>query len=193
MIIGTRTLWPYGPGVKTEAGYVALPVNKLGGVGGTMWSKKPSFSNIWKKTVLLQTSGLAVNASSIPETYHAPKFDGQLPCSVYASGATIHDTCGKRSARTSSRKMSKRAVLHHDDDVLDVMDGAGLVIGRNRQSAGNACRKTHGCRSGGREFRKSRRFCAHAEFRSVDYLGGNRGRQLSRRALRWRDVLIAIV
>jgi len=35
--------------------------------------------------------------------------------------------------------------------------------------------------------------CAHAEFRSVDYLGGNRGRQLSRRALRWRDVLIAIV
>jgi len=47
MIIGTRTLWPYGPGVKTEAGYVALPVNNFGGVGGTMWSKKPSFlSNI---------------------------------------------------------------------------------------------------------------------------------------------------
>ena len=50
----------------------------------------------------------------------------------------------------------ERAVLHHDDDVLDVMDGAGLVIGRNRQSAGNACRKSGGCRSGGQEFRKSR-------------------------------------
>jgi hypothetical protein len=59
MIIGTRTPWPYGPGVKTEAGHVALPVNNslvvpaveipcarnYGGVGGTMWSKKPSFSS----------------------------------------------------------------------------------------------------------------------------------------------------
>src|SRR6266481_2301859 len=108
-IIGTRTPSPYGPGVKLDAGYPEEPVNNslvvptvekpcardMGGVGGTTWSKKPSFSSYMRKnTVLLQTSGFAVSASSICETYHAPKFGGQFPCSVYASGATIHDTCG---------------------------------------------------------------------------------------------------
>jgi len=95
--IGTRTPRPYGPGVLLVAGYDGLPLNSslvvpaveipsardCGGVGGTIWSKKPSFSsNMYKKMVLLQTSGLAVNASSMLETYQAPKLAGQLPCSL---------------------------------------------------------------------------------------------------------------
>src|SRR5215471_3923738 len=87
-------------------------VRARGGVGGTMWSKKPSFSsNMYKKTVLLQTSGFAVNASSIWETYQAPKFGGQFPCSVYDSGATIQETCGNWLLSTSWRKVSNRVPL----------------------------------------------------------------------------------
>jgi hypothetical protein len=38
------------------------------------------------------------------ETYQAPKSGAQFGCSVYASGATIHDTCGRRPCSTSERK-----------------------------------------------------------------------------------------
>ena len=78
---------------------------------------------------------------------------------MYASGATIHDTRGKRSGQNeSSREDVERAVLHHDDDVLDVMDGAGLVIGRNRQSAGNALQENPwDAAAVVEQFRKSRR------------------------------------
>lgn len=44
-----------------------------GGYGGTMWSKKPSFSSyVMNRAVLPQTSGLDVSASSTWEMYHAP-------------------------------------------------------------------------------------------------------------------------
>src|SRR5262245_4381638 len=80
--IGTRTPRPSGP-----LSYTSLPpkISSLlptfdspcsrdsGGVGGTMWSKKPSFSsNMTKSAVLLHTSGFEVSASMHCETYQAP-------------------------------------------------------------------------------------------------------------------------
>src|SRR5882762_8654644 len=80
--IGTRRPRPYGPAGYSEfPAKISLVVSTVdtpcardcGGVGGTMWSKKPSFSSyIRKNAVLLQTSGLAVSASSTCETYQAP-------------------------------------------------------------------------------------------------------------------------
>src|SRR5215470_14917140 len=59
------------------------------------------------KAVLLKRSGLDVRISMTCETYQAPKSGAQLGCSVYDSGATIHDTCGSFPRLTSSRKISK--------------------------------------------------------------------------------------
>jgi len=73
-VIGTRTPSPIGPSTKP-----CTPVmiscamstvdrrwsREADGTGGTMWSKKPSFSsNITRKPVLLQTSGFEVSAAS---------------------------------------------------------------------------------------------------------------------------------
>lgn len=38
------------------------------------------------------------------ETYQAPYAGSQFGCSVYASGATIHETAGSRPSETSRRK-----------------------------------------------------------------------------------------
>src|SRR5215831_5527485 len=72
-IIGTRTPRPYGPlaycvlpaKISFTSGTVDNPcAREAGGVGGTTWSNRPSFSSyIRKKTVLLHTSGFAVSAS----------------------------------------------------------------------------------------------------------------------------------
>jgi hypothetical protein len=77
------------------------------------------------------------------------------------------------TAQRSEIVIERAVLLHHDDDVLDVMDGAGLVIGRNGQSAGNACRRSGGCRSGGQELQEVTTVCAHAEFPSVAIAGGS--------------------
>src|ERR1700760_904163 len=71
-IIGTRAPNPYGPlgyselpgKISSVIGTVDRPCSCVwGGVGGTTWSKKPSFSSyIRKNAVLLHTSGFAVSA-----------------------------------------------------------------------------------------------------------------------------------
>jgi hypothetical protein len=74
---------------------------------------------VTNRTVLLKTSGLDARMSTTCEMYQAPKSGSQFGCSVYDSGATIHDTCGSMPFRTSH------------DDVLNVFYGACSVIRRN--------------------------------------------------------------
>src|SRR5262245_34178524 len=80
-IIGTRMPKPYGPvgapgrpaKISLMVLTVDLPCPANGGVGGTMWSKKPpSSSYVRKSTVLLNTSGWAARMSITCEVYHAP-------------------------------------------------------------------------------------------------------------------------
>src|SRR5215813_9484131 len=73
-IIGTRMPRPYGPlafprlppKISTLVSTVDRPsVADRAGVGGTRWSKNPSFSSyVTKRAVLLHTRGFDVRASS---------------------------------------------------------------------------------------------------------------------------------
>ena len=68
--------------------------------------------SITSSAVLLQTSGLAVSASSTQEVYSAPQIGLDGPgCSEYLAGATIQDTCGRLLASTSRFSASSFQVL----------------------------------------------------------------------------------
>ncbi|MNQ57939.1 hypothetical protein D3C85_721100 [compost metagenome] len=45
--------------------------------------------------------------------------------------------------------VERAVLLHQDDDVLDVLDGAGLVVGRNGEGAADGRRKGRECECGG--------------------------------------------
>ncbi len=59
------------------------------------------------RAVFAHTAGFAVSESRTCEMYQAPKFVGQLECSLNASGAAIQETWGSVPAVTSARSRSK--------------------------------------------------------------------------------------
>ncbi len=59
-----------------------------------------------KSAILLHTSGFDARMLITCDVYQVPKSGSQFGCSVYASGATIHDTCGSFPFFTSSRNWS---------------------------------------------------------------------------------------
>src|SRR5207248_2887769 len=113
--IGRRYRYLVGPagwsGVPANTSLRVSTVDRPGtGVGGTRWSKKPpSSSYVTNSAIRLHTRGLDARMSTTRETYQAPKSGSQFGCSLYASGATIQDTCGNRPLRTSSRRSDSRA------------------------------------------------------------------------------------
>src|ERR1700756_127224 len=61
--------------------------------------------------VWLHRSSLEVRISNTREVYQAPKLGAQFGCSLKASGATIHDTCGSVPLATSAARMSKKVCV----------------------------------------------------------------------------------
>src|ERR1700740_2090127 len=98
--------WHSAPQLTVDLPAVLPSRFRLGAAGGGMWSKKASVSSyICRNTVLLHTSGSAVSASSTCCVYQPPCTGVDGPgCSQYWRGDTIHDTCGRRPASTSSFK-----------------------------------------------------------------------------------------
>jgi hypothetical protein len=62
-----------------------------------------------KSAILLHTSGFDARMSMTWEMYQEPYAGSQFGCSVYASGAVIQETSGRRPASTSARKSASSA------------------------------------------------------------------------------------
>src|SRR3974390_506263 len=78
--------------------------------------------------------------------------------------------------------IERTILLHHKDDVFHVLDGAGSVIGRKCERAGNACGKGRGGCTCGEKLQEGATVCTHKV--TVPFwitYGGNRAAQLSPR------------
>jgi len=85
-------------------------------------------------------------------------------------------------------------LLHHEDDVLHIFNGAGAVVSRNRERAGNAGGESRGCCTCRQKLEEGATVCTHRGISPLRITrGGNRVGQTIPRLFRLCDWKVAIV